>query len=83
MAELVLPDVDESVLQHLRDRARSHGRSPAKEARAILADALRGSRTGPWSAVDAIYSRLAASGRTFSDSADLLREDRNPTPHPT
>lgn len=30
-----------------------------------------------WSLVDAIHDRLTASGRTFSDSADLLREDRD------
>ena len=29
-----------------------------------------------WGPVDAIHDRLSASGRTFSDSVDLLREDR-------
>ncbi len=77
MAELVLTDVDEGVFQHLQERARSHGRTPAEEARAILVDALRGNHADPWAAVDAIYGRLAATGRTFSDSADLLREDRD------
>jgi hypothetical protein len=33
-------------------------------------------RLGSWTLVDVIYDRLAASARTFSDSADLLREDR-------
>lgn len=32
---------------------------------------------GTWARVDAIYSRLAATGRTFGDSAELLREDRD------
>ena len=77
MAELVLTDVDDGVLQHLQERARSHGRTPAEEARAILADALRGKHPDLWSSVDAIYGRLAASGRNFSDNADLLREDRD------
>jgi plasmid stability protein len=77
MAELVLTDVDDSVLQHLQERARSHGRTPAEEARVILVCALCGNRADPWSAVDAIYDRLDASGRTFSDSADPLREDRD------
>jgi plasmid stability protein len=77
MAELLLTDVDEGVLHHLQERARAHGRTPAEEARAILADAVRGKHAGDWSAVDAIYGRLAASGRSFSDSADLLREDRD------
>jgi antitoxin FitA len=76
MAELVLTDVDEVVFHHLRERAARHGRSPAEEAKAILAEELSGHRLDAWATVDAIYDRLAASGRTFSDSADLLREDR-------
>jgi len=77
MADLHLSDVDDGVLQLLLERARHHGRTPAEEARAILAEALPGKRPDAWKAVDAIYGRLAASGRTFSDSADLLREDRD------
>jgi hypothetical protein len=34
-------------------------------------------RPDAWEPVDAIYRRLEATGRTFSDSADLLREDRD------
>jgi hypothetical protein len=48
-----------------------------QEANAILADAVRGQRPDVWTPVDAIYDRLAASGQTFSDSADFLREDRD------
>jgi plasmid stability protein len=77
MADLLLSDVDNRVLQHLQERARCHGRTPAEEARAILAEALTGKPPDAWASVDAIYRRLAASGRTFSDSADLLREDRD------
>jgi plasmid stability protein len=76
MPELILTDVDHAVLQDLQERAARHGRTPSDEAKAILAEALRGEVGGAWAPVDAIYHRLAASGRTFSDSADLLREDR-------
>jgi hypothetical protein len=31
----------------------------------------------PWAAVDAIRNALAATGRTFSDSVQDLREDRD------
>jgi plasmid stability protein len=75
MAELVLTNVDDVVLEDLRVRATRHGRTPAEEAKAILAEALRSTRPDVWAPVDAIYQRLAASGRTFTDSADLLRED--------
>jgi plasmid stability protein len=77
MSELILADVDDSILHDLRERAARHGRTLPEEAKAILAAALRDKRGDVWAPVDAIYQRLAASGQTFSDSADLLREDRN------
>ncbi|OAI47974.1 hypothetical protein AYO44_08270 [Planctomycetaceae bacterium SCGC AG-212-F19] len=76
MAELILTNVDNLVLHNLEKRATRHGRTPAEEAKEILADALRGERPDGWTGVDTIYERLAGSGRSFSDSADLLREDR-------
>jgi plasmid stability protein len=77
MQELILTDVDDVVLKDLRERATHHGRTPAEEAKAILAEALRGKRPDDWAPVDAIYQRLVSSGRTFTDSAELLREDRD------
>jgi len=77
MAELVLTDLDNVVLHHLEERATRHGRTPAEEAKLILGEVLRVGVPDAWAPVDAIYSRLAASGRSFSDSADLLREDRD------
>jgi plasmid stability protein len=77
MAELVLTDVDDMVLHNLRERAARHGRTPDEEAKAILAESVGTKRSGAWAPVDAIYERLAASGRTFSDSAELLRKDRD------
>ena len=77
MAELVVSDVDESVLRDLQKLTASHGRTPVQEAKIILTEAVRGNRPDVWAPVDAIYHRLAASGRTFSDSADLLRKDRD------
>ncbi len=50
----------------------------AEKARRVFfgAEAQRGNGPDAWVPVDAIYYRLAASGRAFSDTADLLREDR-------
>jgi len=75
--QLILNDVDDVVLHDLRERATRHGRTAAEEAKAILAEALATKRSDDWAPVDAIFQRLAASGRTISDSADLLREDRD------
>jgi plasmid stability protein len=77
MAELVLTNVNEAVLHRLRDRATVHRRTPEEEATVILSDALQSNGQDAWSKVDAIYHRLAASGQSFSDSTDLVREDRD------
>jgi plasmid stability protein len=75
MSQLVIPDLDDAVMVRLLERAARRGRTVETEAKAILADAL--APNDPWAGVNAIYNELAASGRTFSDSADLIREDRD------
>jgi plasmid stability protein len=76
MADLVLTDVNDGVLHELRERATIHQRTPEDEAKAILSDVLGSKGRNGWERVDEIFNRLAASGRTFTDSADLLHEDR-------
>jgi plasmid stability protein len=83
MGELVLTDVEDDVLHRLQERATCHGRTLAEEAKAILAEALHGKGPEVWAAVDAIYHRLVTSDRTFSDSAGLLREDRDRRARPS
>ena len=75
MPELLIPDVEESIHQRLKDRAAAHGRTAEDEARTILTEALQDA-ADPWAVVDAIRERLAASGCASGDSTDLLREDR-------
>jgi plasmid stability protein len=77
MAKQVLTDVDAGVLSRLHQRAARHGRTPEAEAKELLSEALRDKGADGWAQADAIYGRLATSGRPFSDSADLLREDRD------
>jgi len=72
----MIADVEETVLARLQERASSHGRTVEAEARAILQEVLQTPVDPRWQRVNAIRDHLAASGRTFSDSADLLREDR-------
>jgi plasmid stability protein len=78
MASLVISQIEESVLRRLRERAREHGRSAEAEAVLILADALLVQHPAdPWSVIDAIREEAAASGQLFTDSVDLIREDRD------
>ncbi|MBI1903015.1 MAG: hypothetical protein HYS13_18100 [Planctomycetia bacterium] len=76
MPTLILNNVSEVVLRQLRDQAIVHRRTSEEEATAILTETLQSQSPADWAGVDAIYERLSASGRTFSDSAKLLREDR-------
>jgi plasmid stability protein len=41
MGQLVIPDVEEAILQRLRERARARGTTAEAEARVVLAEALR------------------------------------------
>ena len=77
MSQLLIPDVAESLLQQLQQRAARNRRSVEAEARVILEDALRPDPAKVWAEIDAFRQRLAASGRIFSDSTELIREDRD------
>lgn len=77
MASLVIPNIDETILARLRERALGHGRTPEVEARVILEEALHPAPVTAWTEANAVRERLAASGRSFGHSAELLREDRD------
>jgi hypothetical protein len=74
MAEILICDIDERAVARLEARARRHGRSLQAEAKAVLEQAAGYSR-------EDFLKRLERwdrhfGGKKFSDSADLIREDR-------
>ena len=76
MKQVLVRDLDPAVVERLKERARSNGRSLQKEVRAILEGAaetytMAEAReiTGRW------QERFA--GQRFGDSAELIREDRD------
>jgi plasmid stability protein len=78
MPQLVIPDIDDEILERLRERATHHAQSVEVEAKATLAGALQpASPPDPWSAINAMREDLARSGREFPDSTPLVREDRD------
>jgi plasmid stability protein len=77
MPTLLIPEVEETLLVRLRERAAAHGRTPEAEAKLILLESLPPAGVQVWAEVNALHDRLAASGRSFTDSAELLREDRD------
>lgn len=76
MQPIVLDSLDQPLYHELEKQAATHARSLADEVTVILRSHLCRPVTD-WSDVDAIYRRLAGSGKSFSDSAELLREDRD------
>lgn len=77
MSQLLISDLDPEKLALLRQRASQHGRSLEDEAKSILEQAAEGALPLVWAGVDAVRQQIASSGRHFTDSAELLREDRN------
>jgi antitoxin FitA len=75
MAQLLVRDVPQDVVEALKRRAAEHGRSSEAEHRAILEEALRAGRAGFWER--AAKLREETRGRTFSDSTALIRKDRD------
>jgi plasmid stability protein len=76
MAQLLVRDLDDHVMARLEEQARRNRRSLQAEARAVLeAAALRCTKEG---ALEVFRGGQEKSrGRPMSDSADLIREDRD------
>jgi plasmid stability protein len=76
MPDVLVRDVDESTLARLKEKAKSHGRSLGVELKLILEQAAK--------QLDMVTARELAEqmsrsleGRHHTDSAELLREDRD------
>ena len=78
MAQILVRDLDEAVVVRLKERARDNHRSLQGEVKAILEEAA-GQATN--AEIEAILDRWQhywqQQGKTFSDSAELIREDRD------
>jgi plasmid stability protein len=77
MASILMVGVEDGTLSRLRQRATAHGRTPEAEAKAILEESLNVGCLSAWDGVNEFRGKLEASGRSFGDSTELLREDRD------
>jgi antitoxin FitA len=75
MPEVLIRDVDETTLNQLKQRARSHGRSLGVESRLILEQVAK-QVDMPTARSLAEQMTRSLQGRTHTDSTELLREDR-------
>ncbi|MCJ7806999.1 MAG: Arc family DNA-binding protein [Clostridia bacterium] len=76
MADILVRDVPREVLDTLKKRAAKNRRSLQQELLLVLEDAAGKEIIQAAKAADMIRERLAAYGRSFSDSTGLVREDR-------
>ena len=77
MAQVLVRNLNERVVARLKKRAANRGRSLQAEVKMILEEASKEDATDFWKEADRIRERLKRSGRTFSDSTALIREDRD------
>jgi len=77
MPNILIRGVSHSVLDRLKNQAERNRRSLQQELVSIL-DSVTSAPPdrSPAEIADAIRTRLEQSGRTFSDSTPLIREDR-------
>ncbi len=76
VAQVLVRDLDSETVERLKERARQHRRSLQAEAKAILQEAA-----SMFTAEEALANSRAwhrrLAGRRHSDSAALIREDRD------
>lgn len=81
MTQLVLNNVDPQIIESLKARASKHNRSLEDELKAILKEVVEVETAEQASKMaafreQAAQMRQALSGRFHTDSAELVREDR-------
>ncbi len=74
MAQVLIRDLDDDVVERLRNQARDNGRSLESELRIALTELSKQDKAEWVRGILEMRARLA--GRKFSDSTELIREDR-------
>jgi plasmid stability protein len=75
MGQLLVRDVPDKIIAALKKRAKQHGRSAEAEHRAILEQTFKPPADDFWERAAKLREELR--GRTFTDSAILIREARD------
>jgi plasmid stability protein len=75
MPDVLVRDVEDGILLKLKERAKENGRSLQNELIQVFRTLVEGDNLSDEIRADEIKNSLR--GRVFSDSATLLREDRN------
>jgi plasmid stability protein len=73
---VLVRDLDEKTVEALKQRARESKRSLQAELKAVIEESVAQDWRKTWAAADRIFEEIRRSGRKFSDTTELLREDR-------
>ena len=77
MSQLLVRNLHEDVVENLKQRARANHRSLQAEVALILENAAKVQPANFWNNTNKLREQLAQSKQLFSDSAELVREDRD------
>ena len=77
MANVLIRDIPDDVVEELTQRAKSHNRPLQRELRSILLETDRRPCGDISQRAAEIRLKLSGEHRSFTDSAELLREDRD------
>ena len=77
MATVLIRNVPDDILARLKDMAKRGNRSLQQELQSILVERATQSSADFSKQAAKIRAKLRKKGITFSDSAELLREDRS------
>ena len=77
MANMLIRDIPDDVAKELKQRAKFHNRSLQQELREILVKTAGLPYEDIAQRAAEIRLKLTGKGRTFTDSVELLREDRS------
>lgn len=75
MPNILIRDVSQETIDQLKARAKQHHRSLQGEVKRLVEETVKTS--GDAALVNARKIRASFGRKTFSDSAELIREDRN------
>ena len=76
MSQILVRNLSDEVVERLKARAKANGRSLQAEVKMILEQNARLEMDTFREVSERISKELEATGRTFSDSTELIREDR-------
>ncbi len=76
MAQVLVRQLNDKLVERLKKRAKEHGRSLQSEVKTILEEAVP-DYEGAWKRIARLNKALEQAGRTFSDSTRIIRKERD------